>query len=730
MYRRLCYVGLFIFTFSSLTGIDALGQTTTDTLHKSAKDTSEKSGKINLKKNFPSGSISAEYDYGLIPFTTISKVPDQLLRTEGTMSASILKLPFNAVFSYTNSKNILGLNNYFRISFDAEQYKQRTMGKVSAKQEEYKNKLKSLYSYRQEATQQLEYLKYIQQFPQLKVPKMPTDSLHVPDILFHTPSFHLPSDSLKNKIPSLPKIPNTSQNTDSLKNLADNKKYQDSIQKKINAYEEKIKETNDQIDQAQKQLNRLENPVTAVEQEYLYQNKFYRFVKGVKKFDVGLCYPTHSTFLVNGIVLRGVNFEWQSRRYYFAFTHGKTINNIFYSNNIIQNNLNVVRNFYNFFDFNSVASGRRITAVKFGVGQKNDSHFYVGVLSGLGHDSYYKDPSYNYSPSLQKNYVVEIDGKLVLDKNNSFDVAYGKSIIRTNDNNIDESENGFNALFKSSNRSHAALARYNTSISKTRTHLTFTTRWIDPYFKSFGVGFIRPDNFRYEIKTEQQLTKKIKLSGFYRHEEDNLLALLSNTTSLKSAGANVTWRVNKRLTLRGGYTPVFLQVKSGETVVQKNDNHIGNFIFTYIPKAKKIKSVFTGMYSYYLLYDGIKNNEFKNASLLYSLETENGIKNDMSGNWLYSTASGSLFGQTYLVTDELSVGIKKVRVAGGAKYALSEKYSNQIGYSLKVNVPVAKSVTMEAGAEKIILGEFYSNLNLVMLNTFPYFCFARLTVHW
>lgn len=708
--------------------------------------------KYNPKKFIPHATISFEYDYGLIPFTTLNKVPDQLFRTEGTMDATIIKLPFNVAFSYTNSKNILGLNNYFRASFDAEKYKEQLKEKVAAKKDGYKNKLNTLYSSRQKVEQKLAYLKHVQKFPQSQLPQLPhlpKDSLNVPDSLLHTPGYHFPTDSLKNKIPSFPTIPdsskyldslknkipslpktsNVNQYSDSLKKLADTQKYQDSIGQKINEYEKEIKEINNQIDDTKKQIDRLENPSLVLEQEYLYKNKIYRFFKDIKKLDVGLCYPNHSTFLVNGIALKGVNFEWQNSHYYFAFTHGKTINNIYYSNNVIQNNLNAVRNLYNFFDFNNVEAGRRITAVKFGIGQKDNSHLFAGVLYGLGYDSYYKESSFNYSPSIQKNYVFELDGKLVINTNNSLDIVYGKSLLRNNDENIGN-ENGFNALFNSTNRTHAALARYTTNISKTGTRLTFTTRYIDPYFKSFGIGFIRPNNFRYEIKADQRITKNVKISTFYRYEEDNLLSLLTNTTSLKSAGANITWRVSKRLTLRGGYTPVFLRVKSGDAIVQKNDNHIGNFIVTYTPKAKKFNSVFTGMYNYYLLYDGIQNNEFQNTSIIYSLETEKGIKNDLSGNWFYSTAIDSLPGQTFLATDELSVGIKKIRITAGGKYAYSAKYSAQFGYLLKATLPLSKWVSIEAGAEKIVLGEFYFNLNQQLLNTFPYFLHAKLIVHW
>ena len=54
-----------------------------------------------------------------------------------------------------------------------------------------------------------------------------------------------------------------------------------------------------------------------------------------------------------------------------AFTYGKTNNTIMTTNNIIQNQLQTARNFYNFFDFNNVKDSRKITALKLGYGKKN-----------------------------------------------------------------------------------------------------------------------------------------------------------------------------------------------------------------------------------------------------------------------------------------------------------------------------------------------------------------------
>src|SRR5690606_15695329 len=94
--------------------------------------------------------------------------------------------------------------------------------------------------------------------------------------------------------------------------------------------------------------------------------------------------------------------------FYIAATHGKTINNIFFTNNLVNNNLNAVRNLYNFFDFNNIEDGRKVTALKLGYGSKEGTHLFVGGLYGVGRVSYFD----SLRTDVERNLVLEMDGRV------------------------------------------------------------------------------------------------------------------------------------------------------------------------------------------------------------------------------------------------------------------------------------------------------------------------------
>jgi hypothetical protein len=78
-----------------------------------------------IKATFPQGSITAGYDYGLLPFLVqVNPPPQGNFKTHGNFTIQAKSLPFNASFFYSSVGTISGLNNYFRIQFDAQRYQQ------------------------------------------------------------------------------------------------------------------------------------------------------------------------------------------------------------------------------------------------------------------------------------------------------------------------------------------------------------------------------------------------------------------------------------------------------------------------------------------------------------------------------------------------------------------------------------------------------------------------------
>ncbi|MFZ5553045.1 MAG: hypothetical protein ACOZCO_08015, partial [Bacteroidota bacterium] len=331
-----------------------------------------------------SGNISLGYDYGVLPFAITGPVTGGYFRTDGLAQVSFKDIPFDVQYYYSTLKNISGLNNYFRVSFNAQQYRETYLKKIEEQKGKLTEQLKSLQKQKQIATQKLLYFQHkVTNFkpPVVTVPDSITN-FSVPEIPDTSEiNFSEISDTANINAPQLPKD-----------TLCINKPKipvsLDSLHSGISYYENQITQLEQQIEKIHSTIELAKNPNLSPKIIYP-QNKFFNLLMAVKKFDVGLCYPNHSTFLINGIALRGINAEFEKNKMYFAFTHGKTINNLLHTNNLVQNNLQNFQNLYNFFDFNNVNSGRRITAVKFGYGNKTENHIHLGMANGLGKESYF-----------------------------------------------------------------------------------------------------------------------------------------------------------------------------------------------------------------------------------------------------------------------------------------------------------------------------------------------------
>jgi hypothetical protein len=574
---------------------------------------------------------------------------------------------------------------------------------------------------RQELAQRLGYLDLVKSgkiqipIPQnILPPTLPTvpslDSLGLPSL----PSVEF--DSILNTVPS-PTVPPVQQYMG----------WNDSLAKIHSTLTEQMSAITTQIAQFEQYKN-LNGDSLFASGNYPTEfntNKFTKYISHVKKFDVGLCYPDHSTFTMSNIPIRGINVEYNMGKFYIAASHGKTINNIFITNNLVNNNLNAARNLYNFFDFNNIEDGRKVSALKLGYGTKEGSHLFVGGLYGVGRVSYFD----SLRADVEKNVVVEIDGRLAY-KGNTFDAIYGRSAIQVNNVNYEDQSGQFNQLFNFQFNTNAFLFRNTLSIKKTKTTVKLTFRYIDPFFRSFGVGFIRSDNMRYEARVEQTLSKKLKIGGFYRHEEDNLLNLYTYKNKLESYGANVTYRPTKHWMLKADYRPIVQQVDGQADSLQfTNRNYIVNMISTYQNRIKDVHYNIMAVYSYYQLFNGEQNNVYQNINASFIIRDQSKWQNSLSYNY-FITSEDIGIPPTNVLLEELSYKTKKMELAGKGKLAFSNANGVDVGYGLRATIQIYKKLSYELSGEKLVFGDFYNSLALQSLEQFPYFFNTSLKLTW
>ena len=679
----------------------------------SQKDTSRIGFKKFCKTTFHSGQLSVGYQYGLLPFLVSENPVQGNFKSEGRLGVTLFELPFDLSYYYSNLGTISGFNNHFTFRFNYQLFQQNLKKKILADKINSKQVIDSLEHVNQDLQKKLNYLQLIKS-NQISVPvELPQDSLGALDNPLDTSL--LSSLAISDGVALDSSVVPTSY-------LA----WNDSLEGVLAGLSNSIEATQGKIEQ----LNQFSNLNTdslygngSLTQDY-FPNKLASFLGYVKKLDVGMTYPNYSEFLVSRIPIRGVNFELEKNKFYLAFTHGKTVNNIFFTNNLISNNLNSARNLYNFFNFNNIEDGRRITSLKLGYGKKKDTHLHVGFLYGLGKVSY-QDTS--FLADQEKNLVAELDGAVAIGKNQFLEVNYGKSAIQINNVNLEKEASLMNSILDVNERANAVMVKYGAELKKTKVKASW--RLIDPFFRSFGVGFIRSDNIRYQLKLDQKISKKFKVGAFVRKENDNVLGIYDYQNHLLSYGFNSTWRPTKRWMFKVDYRPIVHQVESSfDSLAFQNNNWIVNSVVSYNNRVDDTYFFATGIYSYYRLYNGESNNSYENINASFNIQHKEVIQNNLIFNY-FSTSDTASSPVAYVFQNDFTFIKAKASFTGLFKLAFLND-GLDVGYGLKATIPVSENISFEASAEKLVYGDFYNSMFGSSFHEFPYFISASLRINW
>jgi hypothetical protein len=750
-------------------GIDTSksGKPKNDSISKAKNDSASKAATANHAKSFISkldkmsshGSISAGYDYGVLPFASNMQVPMGYFHSEGQGQFSLGSLPFMGSYYYSDLQSISGLNNYFRVAFDAQKFKEQYLGKIAQEEQAVQNKLMQAYKGRQLAEQKLLYLTSLPNMGQVKLPTTPsplsTPALPGTGVLQQgestiktavADSLAKDEKGLKSDTVNGPKLNGKGLKSDSTA-LAKSAKSSlakdtaglgknDTVKTAIARYVKLIEKYDKDIEKFNKEINTLKNTAKAWERTNPYLSKLYNLMGGVKKLEIGLCYPDYSSFLASGMAVKGVNIEYYRDDIFVAVTEGTTVNTLLFTNNTLQNKLLNTPNPFNMFDFSSVQNGRKIVSGMIGIGAPDNTHLYIGMLYGTGLPSYITSTNStvintSLPDGLSKNVVLEVDGMWKISSNSTFSLAYGKSsTTTTTSNGIYTTDGGlFNSI-----ESRAFLGKYQLKLPITNTTLTFTGRYVDPYFNSFGLGYLRADNFRYEGKVEQALSKKIKVSVFYRKDEDDFLQLYQYRTVLQTLGANTTVKLMRSLNLRVSYTPVVEKMYdlTNPSANILNHNSICNAVLTYSPIIHNVTSTFTLSYNYYKITSDTQTMAFQNFSFSNMTRFKNSFSNTLTLAWFKATPTDSLNNDVWMLTDQVDYTFKhglKFGIGGTSAYnPLSHTW--QYGYLAKLTIPLIKHFSCELMVEKLVLGNFYDSFDILQIERFPYFGQAKLIMTW
>lgn len=687
--------------------------------------------KKTVSKFIPKGTVSLGYDYGFLPYTVNMRSPASAIRTEGLIETDVLGIPLDVTFFYSTQKNLVGLNNYYRISYNADRYKNKLDNKLNTDLETYQKKLQGLHSNKQLMMQKMAYADYL---ASINPNKWPIDNSkpELQDLDQDLPSLQEKaiidtSEVRRSAADSLKQNKYISKEDSIVRQARLYKSKKDSVLRAYDNYKNKYDQLTDSIKYVQSKIDELDAMINGKElppSHGSYLNKVQQFYRGIKRLDVGLCYPAYSTFLTNNTAVRGINFEYQKSDLFFAFTYGTTVSTLLYSNRSVDGFLRGVRNSYNYFDITNLSAGRKILSAKFGVGTKEKDHFFAGFLIGKGFNDYSRadNPSDIASRLVESNLVIEADAQKKLGANTVLNLIIGKSSLQDGDLNMTLLKQAANELF-SGFRSYAALVKLKTAIRTTKSSLSFSVRWVDPFFSSFGLGFLRSDNMRYEIKLEQPIIKSLRYTVAARYEEDNLLKLLNYKNTFYSINNSLTYRVKKGLMVRLGYTPLVRNL-NGDNYHFKTRNSIITGIVTFTPKSKLVKTQFNFLYNYYLVNTDSTPVHFQNFTYFHQISFKSGFKTGLNLSWfknnLKDTTGNNLFmavldaGYQFKSGSSLSVAGKCAYKINGAAYP---------GFIFKAAIKLSSHLYWENQAEKFIVGDLFNGYDLENLKRFPY-CFT------
>lgn len=687
----------------------------------------------SLKKNIQfsllqisSGNLSLGYDYGLTPFSVGYNKPGGFSTLNGSSGFNIKDLPFIVNFQYIYPKPTFGINNYFRISFDSERFGKKIKQQKFSRDIEYDKELQKLSGAREQKLQEISFLKFKQQNPNnfnrpvindMEQGPRTVDSMDFDySGIMETPDF--PS---RNKSENFPKDLITQPHNPDY-SLSSIQKIQ-STQREIELIEEQIRKTK----QMKELLKEPDNFGNKPGQEMNTQSVF----SCIKKLDIGLNTPDHSYFLMNAQPVFGVNMEVQRSLLFMAISLGKVQGN---GQNLRLDNStgNIFQNFRDPVNNVFISSGdkrKMISAIKFGYGTREQTHLFTGMLYGVEktrNGTLSDSINNNYSGQGSKNFVYEIDGKYSIGKSLSFDLIYGKSNVTYEPISI---VNGFYGLLDSTQRSNAALFRFNIDIPTIKSNLSISSRWVDPFFNSYGVGFMKSDNFRYEFKWKQNLRKIIKLKYFLRREQDNLFEIANPNVIMTTLGFDVTVKISKRLTSMIGSGKIWQRWRIQSNLIgTQSNNYFLNSITVWNPRIGKYEFSLSFLYNFFMISDDIINNRVHNYGLISSIPV-NAFRHEFSANLFYSEniKVPVLTSKIFLLKEEISWSAKNgVKFTGGIKWTDGNADSSQVGYRAKISFPIYSKIYSEFLFEKILAGEFFNTYGNEMVGDFPYLISGKL----
>jgi hypothetical protein len=303
-----------------------------------------------------------------------------------------------------------------------------------------------------------------------------------------------------------------------------------------------------------------------------------KFFMDIKTLEVGITYPIYSELTANGVLVNGLNIEYNPGILYLAFAAG--------------NNAAAIDN---------VSLKRTYMSGRLGLGKKENSHLIFTLLKMKDIQENISSPTQDVGSLLnplipassaaltpQENVVFGTDINLNLF--NKLIKLSGEGAVSglTRDlNDADYESDSVPEFIKklivpklSSSFDYAWKGQLEFDYEPSSTNFKFNVKRIGPGFTSFASTNFRQDQLQYDFNLVQKFVKKkITLKTFFKTYSDNLIDWKQSTTRTTSYGINLGFNFPDLPFLQLYYSP-YKQKNDAINAEQKMENSSDMFSLT------------------------------------------------------------------------------------------------------------------------------------------------------
>jgi hypothetical protein len=305
-------------------------------------------------------------------------------------------------------------------------------------------------------------------------------------------------------------------------------------------------------------LEREESRLTALLTASRVSGFLPRLLQGVRSFEIGICTPRHSTYLINGTSITGISAEIAANDLYLAFDHGKSYDDAWRDMTRTDDQLRALQQTFFFQDAEDL-NPRRLTAVKVGFGLPERTHVHVGYLYGKRNAVPMGLTTMDIGSEPEENQVIELDAGVEVAKGHGFRLQIGRSVQRTASLNEGDETGAAGFMDRRKLKNQALQVSWHSEFEKTRSVIEVSGRVVDDHFHSMGVAFLRPGTRAAEVALRQQVGKKLTVRSSYRAEERDPTGSTGAHVRLGRWRMQGTYRPAQWVSLRSSWAPLIVR---------------------------------------------------------------------------------------------------------------------------------------------------------------------------